>query len=78
MPIFMYAALSRTRFAGGGHRRSALRLARMRGMLYGMIAGLLMDISAGTLGMKPFPFIIIGFLIGFLLDQQPEIVPHAC
>lgn len=50
-----------------------IQLGRMRGMLYGMIAGLLLDISAGTLGMKLFPYIIIGFLIGFLLDQQPEI-----
>lgn len=50
-----------------------ITLGRMRGMLYGMISGLLLDISAGTLGMKLFSFIIIGFLIGFLLDQQPEI-----
>lgn len=50
-----------------------IQLGRTRGMLYGMIAGLLLDISAGTLGMKLFPYVIIGFLIGFLLDQQPEI-----
>ena len=46
---------------------------RMRGMLYGMISGLMLDITAGTLGMKLFSFIAIGFLIGFLLDQQPKI-----
>ena len=48
-------------------------LGRMRGMLYGMISGLMLDITAGTLGMKLFSFIMIGFLIGFLLDQQPKI-----
>jgi len=50
-----------------------IQLGRMNGMLYGMIAGLLLDITAGTLGMKLIPYILIGFLIGFLLDQQPEI-----
>lgn len=50
-----------------------IQLGRTRGMLYGMIAGLLLDISAGSLGMKLFPYIVIGYLIGFFLDQQPEI-----
>jgi len=50
-----------------------IQLGRMNGMLYGMIAGLLLDISTGTLGMNLFPYLLIGFLIGFLLDQQPEI-----
>lgn len=45
-------------------------LGRIRGMLYGLISGLLIDISAGTLGMKTFAYVAIGFLIGFLLDQQ--------
>jgi len=49
-----------------------IQLGRMRGMLYGMIAGLLMDICTGNMGLKLFPYILIGFLIGFLLDQQPE------
>lgn len=46
---------------------------RTYGMLYGMIAGLLLDVSTGSLGLKLFPYVIIGFLVGFLLDQQPEI-----
>jgi len=50
-----------------------IQLERMNGMLYGMIAGLLLDVSAGTLGMKLIPYIVIGFLIGFFLDHQPEI-----
>ena len=50
-----------------------IQLGRTYGLLYGTIAGLLLDVTAGTLGMKLFPYIIIGFLIGFLLDQQPEI-----
>ena len=49
-----------------------IQLGRVRGMLFGMISGLLLDISAGTLGMKLFAYIVIGFLIGFFLDQQPE------
>lgn len=50
-----------------------IQLGRVTGLLYGAIAGLLLDISTGTIGMKFFPYIAIGFLIGFLLDQQPEI-----
>ena len=49
-----------------------IQLGRMSGMLYGMISGLLLDISAGSLGLKLFPYILIGFLIGFLLDQQEQ------
>jgi len=49
-----------------------IQLGRMSGMLYGMISGLLLDITAGSLGLKLFPYILIGFLIGFLLDQQPQ------
>ena len=48
-------------------------LGRMNGLLYGMITGLLLDVTAGTLGMKFIPYMLIGFLIGFLLDEQPEI-----
>lgn len=48
-------------------------MGRMNGMLYGMISGLLLDVTAGTLGMKFVPYLLIGFLIGFLLDEQPEI-----
>ena len=50
-----------------------IQLGRTQGMICGLIAGLFLDVSAGTLGMKLFPYVIIGFLIGFLLDQQPEI-----
>ena len=52
---------------------TGIQRGRTQGMLYGMIAGLLLDVSAGTLGMKLFPYVIIGFLIGFFLDQQPQI-----
>ena len=50
-----------------------VQLGRTSGMLFGMIAGLLLDVSAGSLGLKLFPYVIIGFLVGFFLDQQPEI-----
>ena len=50
-----------------------IQLGRMNGMLYGLIAGILLDVTAGTLGMKFLTYILVGFLIGFLLDQQPEI-----
>ena len=52
---------------------TGIQLGRTQGMICGLIAGLFLDVSAGTLGMKLFPYVIIGFLIGFLLDQQPEI-----
>ena len=52
---------------------TGIQLGRIQGMLYGLIAGVLLDVSAGTLGMKLFPYVLIGFLIGFFLDQQPEI-----
>ena len=47
-----------------------IQLGRFNGMLYGMIAGLLLDISTGSLGLKLFAYILIGFLIGFLLDPM--------
>lgn len=50
-----------------------IQMGRMNGMLFGMIAGLLLDITTGTLGLKLIPYILIGFLIGFLLDIHPEI-----
>ena len=46
---------------------------RMPGMFYGLVAGVLLDVSAGTLGLKLFAYVLIGFLIGFFLDQQPQI-----
>lgn len=46
---------------------------RIRGLLYGWIAGLMLDISCGTLGMKLFAYIAIGFIVGFLLDNQPDL-----
>ena len=52
---------------------TGIQRGRTQGMLYGLIAGVLLDVSAGTLGMKLFPYVIIGFLIGFFLDQQPQI-----
>ena len=52
---------------------TGIQLGRTQGMIWGLVAGLLLDVSAGTLGMKLFPYVIIGFLIGFFLDQQPEI-----
>ena len=49
-----------------------IQLGRMRGMLFGMITGLILDITCGSMGLKLFPYLAIGFLIGFLLDQQPD------
>ena len=46
---------------------------RTLGMIYGLVAGVLLDVSAGSLGLKLFPYVLIGFLIGFFLDQQPQI-----
>lgn len=49
---------------------TGIQLGRMQGMLYGMIGGMMTDVSAGTLGEKLFAYLIIGFLIGFFLDEQ--------
>lgn len=48
----------------------SILLGRTQGVLYGLIAGLLLDVSAGSLGLKLFGYIALGFMTGFLLDQQ--------
>ena len=47
-------------------------MGRMRGLLYGTIGGLLIDITAGTLGMMTFFFMGVGFLIGLILYNPGE------
>jgi len=47
-------------------------LGRMRGLLYGTIGGLLIDITSGTLGMMTFFFMGIGYLIGLILFNAGE------
>ena len=42
-------------------------LGRMRGLLYGTLGGLLLDITVGTLGMMTFFFMAVGFLIGLIV-----------
>ena len=42
-------------------------LGRMRGLLYGTLGGLLIDITSGTLGMMTFFFMACGFLIGLIV-----------
>jgi len=45
---------------------------RTNGVLYGMIGGLLIDISAGTLGMMTFYMMAVGFMIGLILYTSTE------
>ena len=45
---------------------------RTNGVLYGMIGGLLIDISAGTLGMMTFFMMAAGFMIGLILYATAE------
>jgi len=45
---------------------------RTNGVLYGMIGGLLIDISAGTLGMMTFFMMAVGFLVGLILHPSTE------
>ena len=45
---------------------------RTNGVLYGMIGGLLIDISAGTLGMMTFFMMAVGFMIGLILYATTE------
>lgn len=47
-------------------------LGRMRGLLYGTIGGLLLDITTGTLGMMTFFMMAAGFLIGLILYAPGE------
>lgn len=51
-------------------------LGRMSGLLYGTIGGLLIDITAGTLGMMTFYFMSAGFMIGLILyipNERPAL-----
>ncbi len=45
---------------------------RLRGLLFGMIGGLLIDITAGTLGFMTFYFMLAGFLIDLIVDERSE------
>ena len=45
---------------------------RMRGLLYGTIGGLLIDITSGTLGMMMFFFMGIGYLTGLILSTEGD------
>ncbi len=47
-------------------------LGRMRGLLYGTIGGLLIDITSGTLGMMMFFFMAMGYLVGLILNNSEE------
>ena len=48
-----------------------MTVGRMRGLLYGTLTGLLIDITSGTLGMMTFFYMAIGFMIG-LIVYEPE------
>lgn len=52
---------------------TGIQMGRAQGIIAGLVAGLLLDVTAGTLGLKLVPYVLIGFLIGFFLDQQPQI-----
>ena len=47
-------------------------MGRMRGLLYGTVGGLLIDISSGTLGMMTFFYMSVGFMIGLILYNPGE------
>ena len=47
-------------------------LGRTPGLVYGTVGGLLIDISAGTLGVMTFYFMAAGFLIGLILYAPGE------
>ncbi len=52
---------------------TGIQVGRAQGMICGLVSGLMLDVTAGTLGQKLLPYVIIGFLVGFFLDQQPQI-----
>lgn len=47
----------------------ALLMGRMHGMLFGLFGGLLLDVTAGTLGVHLLPLIAIGYLLGLILYE---------
>ena len=47
-------------------------LGRMRGLLYGTLGGLLMDITTGTLGMMTYFLMFVGFMIGLIVYVPNE------
>ena len=47
-------------------------LGRMRGLLYGTLGGLLMDITTGSLGMMTYYFMFVGFMIGLIVYVPGE------
>lgn len=47
-------------------------LGRMRGLLYGTMGGLLMDITTGTLGMMTYFLMFMGFMIGLIVYVPNE------
>ena len=49
-----------------------MTLGRMRGLLYGTLTGLLIDITSGTLGMMTFFYMFIGFMIGLIVYEPAE------
>ena len=48
---------------------------RLFGLLYGMIGGLIIDISTGTLGIMTFFLMSTGFLIGVIIVEGPSARP---
>ena len=47
-------------------------LGRMRGLLYGTMGGLLLDITTGTLGMMTYFLMFVGFMIGLIVYVPGE------
>lgn len=47
-------------------------LGRMRGLLYGTLGGLLLDITTGTLGVMTYFLMFVGFMIGLIVYVPGE------
>ena len=47
-------------------------LGRMRGLLYGTLGGLLLDITTGTLGIMTYFLMFLGFMIGLIVYVPGE------
>lgn len=50
----------------------SLLMGRMFGLFFGMIGGLLIDITAGSLGVMTFYFMVAGFLMGLIVDEKAD------
>ena len=51
---------------------TSVLLGWLQGILWGLISGLLIDITVGTTGVMAFGYMALGFLAGLILDESQD------